>query len=66
MANSRLGLRTRPGLIRNFTEGAAAIDADARLFIDATGITNTTIISAINDLCVDLKAKGIWDLCYAI
>lgn len=60
MANSRLGLRTRPGLIRNFTEGLSSIDADARLFIDAAGIINTTQIASINQLVIDLKNANLW------
>lgn len=66
MANSRLGLRTRPGLIRNFTEGLSSIDADARLFIDAVGITNQIQINAINQLVIDLKNKGLWEKMKAV
>ena len=35
-------------------------DAVTTAFLSATGITDTTIISAINTLVVDLKAYGIW------
>lgn len=66
MANSRLGLRTRPGLIRNLTEGLASLDSDARLFIDAVGITNQTQINAINKLVIDLKSYNIWSKMKAV
>lgn len=66
MANSRLGLRTRPGLIRNLTEGLASLDSDARLFIDAVGITNQTQINSINQLVIDLKSYNIWSKMKAV
>lgn len=66
MANSRFGLRTRLGLVRSYTEGTIATDADADAFLDAAGITDTTIINAIRTLVVDLKLYGIWDKCKAI
>jgi len=66
MANSRFGLRTRPGLVRSYTEGTPATDPDATAFIDAAGITNTTIISAIQQLVIDLKLYSIWSKMKAI
>ncbi len=66
MANSRFGLRTRIGQMSNVISNLAALDDDARLFIDAVGITDTTIINAINQLVVDLKGYSIWSKCYAI
>lgn len=60
MANSRLGLRTRPGLVRTYTEGALGGDPDAVAFLNAANITNATIITAINELVVALKDYGIW------
>jgi len=66
MANGRLGLRTRPGLIRGYTEGSAGGDADASAFITAAGITDATIITAIQQLVIDFKAYGIWTKMKAI
>jgi len=66
MANSRFGLRTRLGAIRNYIEGNIALDADASAFITASGITSSTIIKAINDLVIDLKNYGVWAKCKAI
>lgn len=60
MANSRLGLRTRPGVIRNYTQGSAGGDADATLFLEAALITDATITSAIQQLVIDLKAYNLW------
>lgn len=60
MANSRIGLRTRPGLISNYTQGSAGGDADANLFLQATLITDATITSAIQQLVIDLKAYNLW------
>ncbi len=37
------------------------IDSDAQAFIDATGITNSTEINAVNVLTKDLKSAGYWD-----
>ena len=42
------------------------IDADAQAFLTATGISDTTITSAINELVLDFKAAGIWTLMDAI
>lgn len=66
MANSRLGLRTRPGLIRNYTQGSAGGDADANLFLEAALITDATISTAIQQLVIDLKGYGIWSKMKAI
>jgi hypothetical protein len=35
-------------------------DADAELFITATGITDPTVISAINNLVISLKSNNLW------
>ena len=66
MANSRFGLRTRLGQIQAITQGARAVDADAQLFFDATGITDETIKNSIQQLVVDLKGYGIWTKMKAI
>lgn len=42
------------------------IDPSARSFLQATGITDATITSAINTLVLDLKNNGIWDKMVAI
>lgn len=65
MANSRLGLRTRPGLIRSYTETTSG-DSDANAFISAVGLTDATQKNAINQLVVDLKAYSIWTKMKAI
>lgn len=59
MANGRLGLRTRPGIISSYTE-IIAFDSDANAFIQAAGITNDTEKTAINQLVFDLKFFKIW------
>lgn len=66
MANSRLGLRTRPGLVRSYTEGSPGGDADATLFLTAAGITDATITIAIQQLVIDLKNNGVWTKSKAI
>lgn len=66
MANSRFGLRTRLGLVRSYTEGNRAIDADAQAFYDAAGITDETQRVAINGLVLDLKSYSIWSKMKAI
>lgn len=66
MANSRLGLRTRLGLVRTYTEGSIGGDADATLFLTAAGITDATITSAIQQLVIDLKNNGIWSKMKAV
>lgn len=43
-----------------------SVDADAQAFIDATGITDATQKTAINDLVVAAKAHGWWVKCSAI
>lgn len=60
MANGRLGLRTRPGVIRGYTE-AFAIDSDVQAFVTASGITSANQINAIIELVADLKAYGLWN-----
>ena len=66
MANSRFGLRTRLGAIRNYSQGSAGGDADANLFLEAALITDATITSAIQQLVLDLKSYGIWSKMKAI
>jgi hypothetical protein len=66
MANSRFGLRTRLGLVRSYTEGVGATDADATAFLNAAGITDATITAAIQQLVIDLKFYSIWSKCKAI
>jgi hypothetical protein len=43
-----------------------ASDPDAQAFIDAASITDSTQISAVNQLVLDLKGYGVWDKCKAI
>jgi hypothetical protein len=66
MANSRFGLRTRPGLVRSYAEGVGATDADATAFLNAAGITDATTTAAIQQLVIDLKFYSIWTKCKAI
>jgi len=68
MSNARFGLRVRNGLVKGITEGQQAIflDPDAMAFLTAAGITDSTIISAINTLVVSLKNFGIWTKMRAI
>ena len=44
----------------------SGVISDAQAFINATGITNSTQISAINQLVNDLKTYGIWSKMKAI
>lgn len=44
----------------------AALDADAKAFLNSAGITDATITQAINTLVVDLKNYGIWTKMKAI
>lgn len=46
-------------------EGSAS-DSDAQAFLTAAGITDGTIVAAIDDLVIDLKAAGIWTKCNTI
>lgn len=66
MSNSRFGLRVRNGLVRGITEGLAALDPDVAAFLSASGITDATIIGAINTLVTDLKSYGLWTKMKAI
>ena len=43
-----------------------ATDADAQAFLTATGITNPTIVNAIDSLVVSLKGSGLWTKMAAI
>lgn len=60
MANSRYGIRSRSGLINPIIE-STSYDSSAIAFIDATGITDSTIQSALNTLVKSLKANSLWD-----
>ena len=42
------------------------VDLNALTFISASGITNLTQKTAINQLTIDLKSYGIWNKCKAI
>jgi len=46
--------------------GGVSYDADAQAFIDATGITDSTQKSAVNQLVLDLKSYGVWTKMKAI
>jgi len=46
--------------------GGISYDADAQAFFTATGITDTTQKSAVNQLVLDLKSYGIWTKMKAI
>lgn len=49
-------------IVNSYKFGAAApvIDADAQAFLTAAGIVDATIVNAINDLVVSLKADSLW------
>lgn len=38
----------------------SSLDPDAQAFLTATGITDATITTAINDLVLDLKSNSLW------
>lgn len=46
----------------SFLKGAAGtpLDPDAAAFLSVTGITDPTIVSAINDLVLNIKGAGMW------
>jgi hypothetical protein len=44
---------------------STGIDPDAQAFLTASGITNGTITSAINQLVIDLKGYSIWTKLFA-
>lgn len=48
------------------SSGGVSYDTDAQAFITATGITNNTQKSAVNQLVLDLKSYGIWTKMKAI
>ena len=54
---SRFGLGKIPGLITDF---------DAAAFVEASGITNQTQLTAINNLVIGLKANNLWTKMQAI
>jgi hypothetical protein len=45
---------------------AATYDTDAQSFITASGITNSTQKSAVNQLVLDLKSNGLWSKMIAV
>ena len=45
---------------------ASSIDSDAKSFLTASGITDTTITNAIDTLVTGLKSNGLWNKFYAI
>lgn len=53
------------GLASNPTQGRS-FEAETQAFLNATGITDATISSAINDLVLALKNNGLWNKCTAI
>jgi hypothetical protein len=63
IATNYNGLATRFGLPTIVTP---TFDQDIQAFIEATGITNPTEISAITNLVTDLKTYSIWDKMKAI
>lgn len=44
----------------------AGLDPDAQAFLTAASITDATITSAINTLCLDLKGNNLWSKMFAI
>jgi hypothetical protein len=42
------------------------LDPDAQAFLTATGITDTTITTAVNNLTLGFKTNGIWNKMHAI
>lgn len=57
----------RSSLLGAINAGATpSVAPAAQAFLDATGITDETITTAINDLYNSLDADGIWDKCDAI
>ena len=55
-----------PGFIFADYYVPSGIDPDAQAFLTATGITDATITSAINNLVLDLKNYNLWNKCDAI
>lgn len=49
-----------------FLSRELVLDADAERFILATGITDSTIILAVNNLVLSLKSYSVWNKCLAI
>ena len=54
---SRFGLSKTPGLVT---------DLDAVAFIESSGITNETQLTAINNLVIGLKSNNLWDKMQAV
>jgi hypothetical protein len=48
------------------SSSGGGIDPDAQAFLTATGITNPTEVSALNQLVSDLKTNNLWSNMYAI
>ena len=55
-----------PFTFLKFTPSGGGLDPDAQAFLTATGITDPTTETAINDLVIDLKAASLWSKFYAI
>jgi hypothetical protein len=49
-----------------YVRNKLVLDSDAEAFLTATGITDTTITSAINTLVVELKKENLWSIMGAI
>ena len=58
--SSRLGFKTRAGQISSITQGGGPFDPDANTFIIATGIADSVIRNAVNQLVIDLKNFSLW------
>lgn len=52
-----------PGILANRTD---SIDPDVRAFLNATGISSSTIRNALNVFVIDLKANNLWSKFHAI
>jgi hypothetical protein len=46
--------------VKQTTGAAPSFDPDAQNFFNATGITNTGLKEAVNDLVLDLKSASLW------
>ena len=66
MANGRFGLRTRPGLIGEYSTYVTRYLEETKDYIDASGITNPVLIDATDTLFRELLDNGTWGQCYAI
>jgi len=53
-------------IINPYIFSSVSYDPDAQAFFNATGITNTVQMNAVNQLVIDLKGYNIWTKCIAI